>query len=104
VTESGSPDAISLTGIGHLNAARISLAASCQAVWLGYIGVGGGAPLDQIERWMAGTDPLPDHEHNMLAQTLNDWFIDGGTTERVPYAERSGLARDLRGTRGLPAD
>jgi len=87
VTEPALPEQGCDAALGHLNAARCGLAASTQALWVGYLGLGGGAPLAQVERWLAGTDPLPDREHNLLAQTLNDWLIDGGTSERFPYAD-----------------
>jgi len=71
--------------------ADCGMAATTQALWVGYIGVGGGAALAQVDRWFAGSEPLPYHEHNLLARDLNDWLIDGGSTERVPYADALGL-------------
>ncbi|HWW54323.1 MAG TPA: hypothetical protein VNY84_11170 [Acidimicrobiales bacterium] len=76
-----------LTGVGHLNAACATLGVSSEALWVGYISVGGGATFTQIERWLATTDPVPDREHDMMAQALNDWFIDTHSVHRVPYAD-----------------
>jgi hypothetical protein len=76
-----------MTGVGHLNAACVTLGVSAEALWVGYISVGGGAPFAQIERWLATTDPVPAREHDMMAQALNDWLIDTDNLQRVPYAD-----------------
>jgi hypothetical protein len=90
-----------LTGVGHLNAACATLGVSSEALWVGYISVGGGATFTQIERWLATTDPVPDREHDLMAQALNDRFIDTDSVQRVPYSD--GLGRTLGKTATDPS-
>jgi hypothetical protein len=90
-----------LTGVGHLNAACATLGVSSEALWVGYISVGGGATFTQIERWLATADPVPDREHDLMAQALNDWFIDTDSVQRVPYSD--GLDRTVGTTATDPS-
>jgi hypothetical protein len=56
-------------------------------LWIAYVGAGGGARAPQVDRWLAGTDPLPRPEYDRLAQALNDAFTELGEDHPVPYAD-----------------
>lgn len=56
-------------------------------LWLLYISVGGTTDLDGLRQQVAvDVDP---YEHNMIAQALNDYFLDRGQFYPVGYRPSS---------------
>jgi hypothetical protein len=68
-----------------LAAGRERLGLSSEALWLGYISVGGNGTLSQVRRWLDGSSRLSDREYDLLAQALNDEFTDRGMNHPVSY-------------------
>ena len=56
-------------------------------LWLAYVGLGGSLGEDDLEAALRGTLPLSDHEHDMIAQALNDYFTERGQDHPVAYAD-----------------
>jgi len=49
---------------------------SIRTLWGSYLGVGGTMSLDHLLDTLRGTQEVSDHEHDMVAQALNDHFVD----------------------------
>jgi hypothetical protein len=62
------------------------------ALWWSYLGVGGAMSLDHLLDTLRGTQEVSDHEHDMVAQALNDHFLDQGLNHRVAYADELALS------------
>jgi hypothetical protein len=65
---------------------------SIPALWGSYLGVGGAMSLDHLVDTLRGTEAVSDHEHDMVAQALNDHFLDQGLNHPVPYADELTLS------------
>ena len=70
-----------------LRAAQQHLGITVQDVWLGYISVGGDAPLRVVEEWLTDVSEPGDHDHDLMAQAFNDRFVDKGMNHPVAYVE-----------------
>ena len=70
-----------------LRAAQEHLGLTLYEVWFGYIGVGGDAPLREVQAWLMGAVEPGDHDHDLMAQAFNDRFVDQGLDHPVAYAE-----------------
>ena len=56
-------------------------------LWLRYLGVGGTATPAQLAAFARG-QPCPDsHQHNMIAQAINEHFTDQGEDHPVSYQD-----------------
>ncbi len=71
--------------MGPLEAARQRASLSMQDLWLAYIGLGGSASLAQLNDFVAGGAAADSHDHDLVAQALNERFIDLGQGMPVPY-------------------
>ncbi len=71
----------------ELEAARQVLGWTVFHAWMGYFAVGGNAPLGLVERWLTTDAELPAVDHNLLAQALNDEFVDRGLDHPVRYRD-----------------
>ena len=58
---------------------------SVQQLWLRYIGLGGCETPTDIQHQLLGTVAIGDHEHNLLAQAINEHFIERGQDHPVHY-------------------
>lgn len=56
-------------------------------VWVAYIGVGGDSSLAVVKAWLIGTTEPNPRDHDFMAQSMNDYFIDRGLDHPVPYSE-----------------
>src|ERR1035437_862838 len=65
---------------------------SIPALWGSYLGVGGTMSLDHLVDTLRGTQEVSDHEHDMVAQALNDHLLDQGLNHPVPYADELTLS------------
>ena len=63
-----------------------------RTLWGSYLGVGGAMSLDHLVDTLRGTQEVSDHEHDMVAQALNDHFVDQGLNHPVPYADELTLS------------
>jgi hypothetical protein len=67
--------------------ARRETEMSVQQLWLAYLELGGNGTLAQLGSWLSGgTDP-PRGDHNLVAQALNERYMDMRLASRVPYQE-----------------
>lgn len=72
-------------GVSDIAAGRRRLGLTAVALWIGYFEVGGNGTLAEVEGWLAGASQPSDRDHDMLAQALNDQFVDSGLDHPVPY-------------------
>ena len=56
-------------------------------LWLRYCEVGGMSTALEVEAFVFGTLVPSAHEHDLLAQALNDRFVELGGNHPVPYSE-----------------
>jgi len=54
-------------------------------VWLRYIGIGGCEGLTEVEKQLSGRTVLTSYEHNLLAQAINEHFIELDQDHPVAY-------------------
>ena len=73
--------------MAEIEAARHVLGWTIFHAWMGYFAVGGNAPLVEVERWLSTAAELPPREHNLLAQALNEGFVDRGLNHPVRYRD-----------------
>lgn len=61
------------------------LGLSALALWIGYYALGGnGTPAD-VEGWLSGAATPTEADHDLLAQALNDKFMEWGMNHPVRY-------------------
>ncbi len=56
-------------------------------LWLRYCEVGGMSNALEVEACLFGTLVPSAHDHDLLAQALNDRFVELGGNHPVPYSE-----------------
>jgi hypothetical protein len=56
-------------------------------LWLRYFALGGNAGRYEVEAYIAGLMPLPAHEHNVLAQAVNERIAELPPPPPAPYRE-----------------
>ena len=56
-------------------------------LWLGYFALGGSAGRFEVEAYLAGLMPLSAHEHNVLAQAINERLAELPPPPRAPYRD-----------------
>ena len=54
-------------------------------LWLRYIGVSGVAGRFEVEAYVLGLLTPDAYEHDVIAQAINEWFIDRGENHPVEY-------------------
>lgn len=69
-----------------LEAARMQAGMSFQDLWIAYFSLGGTAHPDAVRAYLGGGS-VPSLDYDVLAQALNDRFIDLGQNHPVPYRE-----------------
>ena len=69
----------------HLNRSGLSY----RDLWLRQIAVGGDADAFELEAYVLGLLTLDPHQHNIIAQALNEYFLDRDKDHPVPYSEAS---------------
>lgn len=55
-------------------------------LWTAYLGLGGSMTQAQLVELMHGQRLVSDHEHDMVAQALNDYFTARGQDHPVAYS------------------
>ena len=66
---------------GCFATSRISL----RDLWFDYFALGGNAGRYEVEAYLEGLMPMSAHEHNVLAQAINERLADLPPPTRVPY-------------------
>ncbi len=56
-------------------------------LWLRYCEVGGMGTALEVEAFLFATLAPSAHDHDLLAQALNDRFVEMGGNHPVPYSE-----------------
>jgi hypothetical protein len=64
-------------------------------LWLRCLAVGGTFSCDEFEAALSGRRWLTTYEHDVIAQALNDYFVERGQNHPVAYADE--LTPDERG-------
>lgn len=60
---------------------------SMQQLWLDQIALGGTAGLMETEAYVLGLLYADAYQHNLLAQALNEHFLEAGRDHPVAYQE-----------------
>jgi len=87
----GSNDKPRVTGAltpsaGALRAGLALSGLDVRALWVSYLGLGGTMSLGEVVDTFRGLREVSAHEHDMLAQALNDHFTAHGHDHPVAYA------------------
>jgi hypothetical protein len=82
-----SPGAPPFARPGTIEAGRQRLGMSLHQLWVGYFAVGGNAPLAQVDEWLSGASSPSPGDHDLLAQALNDEFLERGLNHPIPYSD-----------------
>jgi hypothetical protein len=78
-----------VTPTGSVAVLRAGLALSgldVHELWIAYLGLGGSMTPEELNRALQGDGELLDHEHDLIAQALNDHFVASGQNHPVAYA------------------
>ena len=54
-------------------------------LWERYIAIGGAGAVDDLRDHVENSSCSDDHEHNVIAQALNDVFVERGQNHPVAY-------------------
>lgn len=73
-------------GISLSDGMRLS-GMSYQELWLRHIAVGGTAGELELEAYVLGLLVPVDYQHNLIAQAINEYFIDQGQDHPVAYRD-----------------
>lgn len=65
-----------------------------EQLWLAYYALGGSAGRYEVEAYLAGLMPLSAHEHNVLAQAVNERLAELPPPPRAPYRKPEGAPDD----------
>lgn len=71
-----------------LSAARDHLGMSQVQLWTDYIGLGGIGTFDQVTEFLDGSTAPGHFDYDLLAQVMNDAFIERDESDSVPYFEK----------------
>jgi hypothetical protein len=56
-------------------------------LWASYVGLGGAMSHSELQAVLEGSRDISDHEHDTIAQALNDHFIVKGQNHPVSYSD-----------------
>jgi hypothetical protein len=70
-----------------LEPARVLAGLSLPELWRNYFAIGGNGSTGEVEAYLRGALQPTDHEYDLLAQAINDQFVDLGLDHPVPYAD-----------------
>ncbi|HEX4729566.1 MAG TPA: hypothetical protein VH298_17280 [Jatrophihabitans sp.] len=54
-------------------------------LWIRCLALGGSGTVDELRRHIKSDDCPDDHEHNIIAQALNDRYLEQGRDHPVGY-------------------
>lgn len=69
-----------------LDAARQQAGMSFQDLWIAYFALGGTALPDEVRAYLGG-GPVASMDYDVLAQAINERFLDMGDNHPVPYRD-----------------
>lgn len=69
-----------------LEAARMQAGMSFRDLWIAYLSLGGTAHPDALRAYLGG-GTVPSVNYDVLAQALNERFLDQGADHPVPYRD-----------------
>jgi hypothetical protein len=70
-----------------LDAARVQAGMEAAEVWFAYFSLGGMLPPQIIDSILKGRVVPSDEDYDLLAQALNERFMDRGSDHPVPYRD-----------------
>ncbi|HEV7831434.1 MAG TPA: hypothetical protein VGP04_21885 [Pseudonocardiaceae bacterium] len=73
---------------GALRAGLNRSGMSHSQLWINYLTLGGELSEKELDAALRGNLVLGRFQYNMIAQALNDHFIDGGEGHPIPYFEQ----------------
>jgi len=77
---------VSAPGHQILEAARVQAGMSFSELWVAYFALGGVSPPQVVRSYLDGVGtPLADYD--VLAQAINERYVDRGGNHPVPYRE-----------------
>jgi hypothetical protein len=56
-------------------------------LWAAYLGIGGSLTATELTEALYGQRALSEHEHDVVAQALNDYFVSRGQDHPVAYSD-----------------
>jgi hypothetical protein len=68
-----------------VESARQLAGLSVQDLWYTYIAYGGMASVVGLSRMLSGVEPMTRLEHDVIAQVINERFLELGGDHPVPY-------------------
>ncbi len=77
---------MSATGHEILEAARVQAGMTHDELWVAYFALGGAAEPGLVRAYLAGS-PMGPMDYDVLAQAINEKFVDGGGNHPVPYSD-----------------
>jgi hypothetical protein len=75
---------VSVDGLS-LHAGMLATQMDYHELWLRYVGVSGAAGPVEMEAFVLGLLSPDAYEHDLIAQAINEWFIDRGQNHPVGY-------------------
>jgi hypothetical protein len=60
---------------------------SYRDLWLRQLALGGDADALELEAYLLGLLPLSSYQYDVIAQALNEFFMDAGEGHTVPYSD-----------------
>jgi hypothetical protein len=76
-----------------LHTGMLATEMSYHQLWLRYIGVSGAAGPLELEAYVLGLLSPDVYEHDLIAQAINEWFIDRGQNHPVGYWHHSEIGK-----------
>lgn len=70
-----------------LEAARVQAGMAPADVWLAYFALGGMKPRQVVDLILDGSVVPGDADYDLLAQAINERFMDRGSDHPVPYRD-----------------
>jgi hypothetical protein len=55
-------------------------------LWTAYVGLGGSLTVEDLDTALCGARSLSAHEHDLVAQAMNDHFTERGQNHPVAYS------------------
>lgn len=71
--------------VNELEAGRLRLGFTRYQLWLAYFAMGGNGTLVDVGGWLEDAPVAPARDHDLLAQALNDGFLERGQDHPIPY-------------------
>lgn len=80
---------VDITGI---RAAAAALGVDARQVWLDYYALGGDAPQQTVDAWLAATARPAARDYDILATAMNEALADRGLERSIPDNRSAGTS------------